>query len=220
MRLPRFFRTAVAWLAARALEQPSDGGGAAAEVTARPVDSAVLPLPDASHVFGTGRDVFVRVINGKLPQWQEASADSVDALLKSHFTDSRGVSIFRVDTDIDECEVAAAVKLGSGGLPKDAAVVRLPRELLDALSIEPDPTPGDTGVGPVDRRHHDLADEPDRLRELVAKLLELQLEGRDLIRQTRRPVLDRQLQGFLNLGDEDLAADSRQRCRAELAKRP
>lgn len=221
MPFPQFIRIAVSWLAKYIIEQPTEEPTSTEIPVSEELKSNLCKqnLADAPHVLCTGRDMFVRVINGKLAKWQEGSPDSVDALLKSHFTDVRGVSIFRVSNDIDECEVAAAVKLNSGSLPKDAAVVRVPVEVLNELSITPKRTLGSTGVGPVDQRHHDLIPDPKQLRLLVTKLLELQLEGCDLVRQTRRTVLDSQLLNFSEMEDCDLEADIRQKCRVELERR-
>lgn len=170
--------------------------------------------------FRGGRDkttCFVRIIDKRPKAWLEGDDDDVRGLTKQ-IRDTRGVSIYQVDSDIDECEVAAAVKSLSGGVPKTVHVVRLEDEHLNRAGLIPKKSDGKTGVASVDARHFDLDNDEERLVVLVEAVLEGQRAGRDLVRQvTQLPMYER-IRAFIGLPEGQVDPGALKRYKSQLSQ--
>lgn len=132
-------------------------------------------------MIGWNRPWLVRQIdNPKV--WREATPESKH--ISKAFTGCyEPISVFRVQTDRQEAEVAAALWLGTGaGLSDPQHLLRIPVEDAEAVGLQQKEISGDTDVRHVDAMHRDLIGDPSRFKALADRIVERSRAGEDTVR--------------------------------------
>jgi hypothetical protein len=132
--------------------------------------------------------------------WREAT------LCEDHFREAftagaEPVSVYQVETDIQEAEVAAALSLCAGAhLSNPEHLLRIPVEDAVALQLELRETPGSTGVLYIDAMHRDLVGDPIKFRALACQIVGRSGAGQDTVRTVAGRGLSQRIANFLDSG--------------------
>jgi len=123
-----------------------------------------------------------------------------------------GVSVYEVNSDIQETAVAAAILAGRDTTLKEPLyLLRILPEELSSRKLEVTPTEGDTGVGESDQLHRDILSKPKACEDLTRHLLSRLEAGEDRVRAVYTPTLVWSFERFQGMTKQDIHPKSRKR---------
>lgn len=134
--------------------------------------------------------------------------------------DSISASVFEAADASEETRVRVGSNIRSSDKPKRLHSLRIGTDEIAAAGLELISTSdaGYTGIKSIDALHYSLNGEVHQFEALCKMLRERSLSGEDLIRVVWMPVVICQLERFLDLPEEEISAEARDRCRAKLGR--
>jgi hypothetical protein len=128
------------------------------------------------------------------------------------------VSVYRIDSEIEEVEAVAALFLTTPGSPEKRFGVIVAEDDCCAAGITLDPEEqGETGVHAIDKRHVNLKGTVDQFGRLVARIVQGMWEGEQRIRLYPAQQIAGQIALFSKLGDDQIDPDTKTTCLEVLA---
>jgi hypothetical protein len=128
------------------------------------------------------------------------------------------VSVYRIDSEIEEVEAVAAVFLTTAGSPEKRFGVIVAeddcRAAGIALNLEEQ---GDTGVHSVDKRHVNLKGTVDQFGRLMARIVQAMWEGEQRIRLYPAQQIAGQIAVFSKFADDRIDPSTKTTCLEVLA---
>lgn len=123
----------------------------------------------------------------------------VDHIRDAFANRAEPISVYQVETDIQEAEVAAALWLGAGaGLSDPIHLLRIPVEDAEAIHLQLHETPGGSDVRHVDTMHRDLGGDFLKLTALANRILARSRAGEDMVRTVAGLGLSQRIADFLD----------------------
>lgn len=154
---------------------------------------------------------FVRVLPGKVLEWEEGVGDCQTLADHAFEKDSEGVvSVFYTRDVLQEAKIISAYQQKRGHLA-NTSVVRFSGGELRRAGVAVRRCDGDTGIPSVDTVHHDLSGDASNFAALAKAVLEKQHAGHERVRKLQKPRMASQLRQLGN-GHEALSTYMRERC--------
>lgn len=132
--------------------------------------------------------------------WREATLDS--ARIREAFADgAEPISVYQVETDIQEAEVAAALWLRKGASLKNPIhLLRIPVEDIEPANLQLAETCGDSDVHHIDKMHRDLIGDLSKFETLANQIVSRSRAGEDIVRTVAGLGLSQRIADFLESG--------------------
>lgn len=126
----------------------------------------------------------VRKLDKNIGEWVKGKGIP-EVLAKTAFEQSEevGVSVYEVNSDIQEACVISAIVLNGTSLPDTVAVLRMSRRELERAGVRFKSSEGVTGIPWVDMHHFDLHAPLKVYSEITRTMLDDQISGRDQVRK-------------------------------------
>jgi hypothetical protein len=149
--------------------------------------------------------------------WREGTRK--DDLVRKSFTGvDEGVSVYQVESNVEEAEVAAALWVCQGASKASQNLLRIRLSDLLSAGIDAETTEGTTGIRKVDAAHRDLRGSPEKFEILALALLRRAVSGEDLVRSVAGRGISARVAEFCALTLEEISSHSGRKARSELTR--
>jgi hypothetical protein len=158
----------------------------------------------------------IRVMVGESDhrKWTRENSTAPELMRHIFGTDALPISVYRVNTGIEEAKAVAAHYLTLARQSfKSVSALRIELQDLMDLEIAVRETPGDTGIAEIDAKHCELTGGQAGFAALTQRLLDAIRRGEGRVRIIGEIQLKHQVQEFLTLSGDAVNDRARRYCR-------